>query len=692
MDQVESKSLIRAIALQQQELCVPLELERLTSEDLEFVSSVEVITQTKWSVDVSAIPLPLEMEQEHDPVLQQVEQKVDEWIENHILLPQSCMDAYYHYLLQRIVAILVALELAAPENPAEWIVLHLKQQSGNNASTTSSRPSTGIRPKSPQSRPGTPYSSSPSLNLCFKTNYELMRRIDGLKEEQDYMHARRQRLEAIHTQFKHELALRAQFIMKLSIAHITTRTQAIMEGTPVFINGQKHWIIPDYYLVPSKLSSEELLALERAERFVMEADETRWRRLLRAQLEYDSSIKIQTAWRCFHAYKKYQQLLEKRLQSIIIIQRAYFKYLYHRAVTLPPWCVLGHEVVVSHTIALQCALTFQFYPFKDFPSGNYKSFPPTTSVQELMTYCRHHEECAGFTTDGVLKRFVPRKLSQLKPMTVTTSTTEKPGLYIKILPKKNEAVVNSGIIVDLPADRFGHVRIALDGLGIVESVPLHKVRDRWRLVHIRRHFPKMLHRGDKKRMTVVFGAKLKIDDVKKRTSNAHSGSSNQSTISTQSGTSWSSSVEVEVDTTPLARDFDILSEEEVLAIRRRRRQRQQSDLEESLLDVVYEDQVTMELREREPKHTFSEEQEREYEIAKRIEQYREKQEIAMEAKYIASVIRLQCAWRSKRARDAFRQALLLRAKEKERELLVTQVRRTHPKSKPHGFFTKWFKV
>lgn len=232
----------------------------------------------------------------------------------------------------------------------------------------------------------------------------------------------------------------------------------------------------------------------------------RWKFLLRAQLEYDSATLIASMWRGRRAYHAFQDLLSRRRRAATLIQRNYFHYLFTRAISLPRWCRPGREVIVAPSIAQKCAISFQFYPKRDFPAGNYRREPKGTSIAELMEIARQDEICAGFTTDGAFKRFLPRMLSQLKPMAPPPknkhdsesddeeeeeeSLTAEDGLYVKVFPKKGDKHVNSAIIVEVPEDRFGLVRVVLDGVAITELVPVTKLTDRWKRIRVKRVKPK----------------------------------------------------------------------------------------------------------------------------------------------------------------------------------------------------------
>lgn len=612
---------------------LPEEEKRVTSGDLELLAMEQPSLQANWSVDVDR--LAMVTVNTDAPISEaQTDESLRAWLRGR-LVPQRDLDAYYGMVLHRVVEILVVLQLAAPENPALWLVLHLRDDRQSSA-------------------------------MFFHTNLELQRKLEQIKSDQQAMHLRLERLALLTDQLQHELTLRDQFIQKLSAAHLTTRTQAIMDGTPVFLNLTKHWVLPGHLLQPSELDDAQLLALQRAERFCMERDETRWRFLLKTQKRYEASVAIQSKWRGFRAHTNYQQLRARRRQAAVVIQRNYFHYLFHRALSLPDWCVLGREVLVAPSVSLKCAIQFQFYPKKDFATGNYKRLEHAP-LSELLEFCRLEEECAGFSTDGALKRFLPRKLSQLQSMAKPKDRelTPQDGLYIKVFPAKGEPVVNTAIVIELPPDRFGLIRVVLDGSGVVESVPLAKLSDRWKRVCIRR---KTQREKKPKARTYVFGKAAEpdaADEVRPK-------------------------------------DFEVFDDGLTDQQRARRRKREQSegqgdaDDDAAAVDFFYEDQATTQVLTREPKRTFTDDEDRAQEIQRRKVQYQARAEREYEAKKLASAVRLQCAWRSKRAREAFRRVLELRAKEREREREVhrlhQQQEQTQHKSKAQtkpGFFAKW---
>lgn len=718
-DELSSKQLIRAIVILEQELALQQDESRLSDDDLDFLRSEPRSVQDNWSIDTSALAFPTddddrdagsadpvdinemaartEAENTHEP-----HRDVTAWLQE-FLLPQRDLDTYYFSVMEGVTRALVSLQIAKPssDDAAVWLIAFLRDEQAA-ASSESDAPA-----HSQSSPPKAAHTST--LSLFFKTNYELMRRIDHLKCEQSDMHARLERLQTAHAQLADELSTRTRFIAKLSESHVTTRTHAIMDGTPVFLDSQKHWVLPGMLLVPTKLSDAELLGLRRAESYLMQQDEVRWRFLITAQARYDASVLIQSAWRCARGYRVYKALTKQRRAAAVVIQRNYFHYLFHRAVSVPEWCVVGREVLVAPSVAYKCGISFQFYPKKDFPTGNYRRLPAETmTIEEMMEVCRQDEECAGFSTDGAMKRFLPRKLSQLKDMNGGSEiSTRKHGLYVKVHPLKSDAVVNTGIIVAVPDDRFGLVDVVLDGTGVLERVPLGKLSDRWKRIRIR--LKKKRERRVKR--TFVFG-KVKDD------SDALDGGADE--------------VCVDLSSNNASAEFDMLDEDEeervqLEAERKRRRRlratRQDNTVgfsnqsatvaptpvaaplaadedEDELLEYLYEDQATKRVLRREPQRTFSDPETRARVIAKRKQEFQDAKALKDAAKKLESVVRLQCAWRSKRAREAFRQVIRLRAKEKEREQLVQQVHATattHKRSNHHktpggsNFFTRLFK-
>lgn len=522
--------------------------------------------------------------------------------------------------------------------------------------------------------------ASAQLTLFFKTNYELMRTVDTLKHQQREMHARLDQLREAHAQLAFELQMRDRFVAKLSTSTATTRTAVIMAGSPFELDAQRHWVPPDQLLVPEDLSEDELIGLRRAERVLMEQDERRWKSLLRAQLEYDASTAIQRIRRGFVARRAFLNEMRARMRAAAVIQRNYFHYLYHRAIRLPRWCLVGREVLVVPSVAQKCAISFQFYARKDFPAGNFRRLESASSVVALMTECREDERCAGFSTDGSLKRFVPRQLSQLKPMAeavIVASVVQPPGLYVKVLPPRDDpSIVNTAIITATPSDRFGLVEIAMDGLGITENVPVTKLSDRWKRVRV------MRKRDPRKPRAVVFGGGAKHQSHEEEVVRLDNN----------------------LDIERVVDDDDDDDDDH---------DRSGSNNDGSSsdgLELAFQDQATREIVvipeadassvDAKPPRVFEDAVERELEITTRRRAFEGRRDAEYAAKVLASAIRLQCAWRSKRARENLRKLLLLRVKEKEREQLVARVRvdnnaasrgKGAAKTKQSGLFGRWRK-
>ncbi|KAJ0404069.1 hypothetical protein ATCC90586_008703 [Pythium insidiosum] len=654
-DELESKRLIRDILRVEASLELPPEDCRLLGDDLQFLDTEIPPCQTQWSVDVAEIAMaPPEATSRCDVA--------EAWAQHH-RLPCVNLDAYMERVMQLTVEAVVSLESEMPAAPGEWIVLHFR----------------GPRESNPQ---------QDALSLFLKTNYELMRRLDQLKQSQREMHLRLERLQAHDEQVHAEFNTRARFIEKLRVARVTARTQLIMPGTPFTMNGERLWVRPGELLEPAVLTPHEQQALQRAERFLMQEDERRWRFLLESQRRYDAGVCIQTTWRRFHARRMFVLLCAQRQAAAALIQRNYLYYLYHRAIRLPSWCVLGREVVVAASVAQRCAVTFQFYAGKDFPTGNYRRLPGL-SVDALLELCREDDECAAFATDGSLKRFVPRSLSQLQPMAKPPSAqgegvrSEPQGIFIKVYPSKTDRVVNTGIITAVPIDRFGVVTVVLDGSGVTVQVPTRKLSDRWRRVRIRRKRPALdTKRRARKATMVVGGNKTLVVDTRPESAGAK-----------------------DVELLDDEDDEEEAGEDDAVRERsRHRRVRMQSNEREAVDPTIerrWEDRATKALLEFEPRHTFSDPDERDAVIDQRKRDYAALKAAEYEQKKLASAIRLQCAWRSKRARETFRQVLLLRAKEKERDALVHTIHQEKQQQRQRGkaqnnkssggFFSRWLR-
>ncbi|RLN81301.1 hypothetical protein BBJ28_00015345 [Nothophytophthora sp. Chile5] len=670
----ESKRLVRRIIALEQELQLVGRERRLKKADHEFLASQKPSIQANWSIDTSKVPLLLQKEESRiaDPTNTQQEEEPKQhesegaWLAEQLRLDlqaQRDLDSYFDGALDLVVQALVALLLAAPENPALWLVLYLRYPtdgSDHSASSSSVHLAAAARRSS-----AALLATSP---LLFRTNYELTLKLEELREGERLMLARLERMQLAHSTLELELTTRDRFVTRLSETHVTTRTQAIMDGTPVFLNAQKHWVLPGFLLNPRDLSAAELLGLRRAESVLMERDERHWKFLIRSQQEYDAATLVQSSWRGGRALRLYKELVKTRRRAASVIQRNYFQYLYTRAVSLPRWCRPGREVIVAPSIALKCAISFQFYAKRDFPTGNYRREPPGTTVTQLMALARQDEQCAGFTTDGALKRFLPRKLSQLKAMLAPPSSelSMTDGLYVKLYPNKSETVVNTAIILEIPEDRFGLIQVVLDGIAITELVPLAKLSDRWKRVRVKR-----LQSTEKKTRAFVFGKAASAVNEE----------------------------EEPADTASYERlESDEEEGEDDLEKRWRRQRRLQQQEAAEATDYIYEDLATGRIvRHGHPDNTHEDPEARIQVIETRKQVYEAEKGRALEAKKLASTVKLQCAWRSKRARADFRQMLVLRAKEKERERLVEQVGAANahrqPAKKPEGagssFFSRW---
>ncbi|KAG7388100.1 hypothetical protein PHYPSEUDO_013060 [Phytophthora pseudosyringae] len=709
-DEGESKRLIRQIIALEHELKLVGRERRLKRAAHAFLASEQPSLQANWSIDTSKVSLlpkngeklkvqttePASSTDEASSHPEERQERDAQWLSEQLrleFLAQRDLDAYFDRVIDEIVRALVNLLLTAPEKPAPWFVLYLRHPVDGNVHVQTASP------HSPHvARRNSSVALSAASPQLFKTNFELTRKLEEIKEAQRNVHARRQAMQQILAELEQELALRNTFIAKLSESHVTTRTQAIMDGTSVFLNSQKHWVLPGYLLTPATLSVPELQGLRRAECFLMEKDELRWKFLLRAQLVHDSATLIQSTWRGRRAYHAFQNFLKRRRRAATLIQRNYFRYLFTRAISLPRWCRPGREVVVAPSIAQKCAISFQFYPMKDFPAGNYRREPKGSSITELMEIARQDELCAGFTTDGSFKRFLPRMLSQLKCMVPPPRSTNEirssgdqdsgllegeltadDGLYVKVFPKKNEKLINSAIVVEVPDDRFGLVHVVLDGIAVTELVPVTKLTDRWKRIRVKR----VKSKGRRKTRSVVFGngtPSIMTD-----------GTENESPI-VEPGTPDTTYERIESDEEEVEESLEKERRRQRRLLRKLQRRHERSENgvdEDDNADFIFEDLVTGRIMRRgHPTNTHEDPAIRARVIATRKKEYEDEKQSQFEAKKLACAVKIQCAWRSKRAREHFRQMLVLRAKERERERLVDQVgaanahkRHTKPNSK-----------
>lgn len=76
------------------------------------------------------------------------------------------------------------------------------------------------------------------------------------------------------------------------------------------------------------------------------------------------------------------------------------------------------------------------------------------------------------------------------------------------------------------------------------------------------------------------------------------------------------------------------------------------------------------------------------EIQKRKIQYKVKSAQDDEKRLLKSAIKLQCAWRAKKAREKFKETIKLRAREQERALLVEKTAAKARKRRPFAFFRR----
>ncbi|RHY87355.1 hypothetical protein DYB37_010950 [Aphanomyces astaci] len=192
----------------------------------------------------------------------------------------------------------------------------------------------------------------------------------------------------------------------------------------------------------------------------MLADEVSYKAKLQFDLEYRSATMIQAMYKCHVLYHIHKTVMAGRHAAAAHIQRIYERYLYSKAIRLPAWC---------------------FYAGKDFSSGNFSTVP-AAPLDVLEHRCRQDDKCAAFASDGSLKRFVPRQLSQLHAL---NPPDDRPldmrvdGLYIKRIPRDDSEVTTHAIVTRIPVDKFGPVQVVFDGTGVIEDVPVHKLSVRW---------------------------------------------------------------------------------------------------------------------------------------------------------------------------------------------------------------------
>ncbi|EQC34311.1 hypothetical protein SDRG_08084 [Saprolegnia diclina VS20] len=361
--------------------------------------------------------------------------------------------AIFECFVPECLQAIVELRKAQSDDPIRWLIAHFEA-------------------KSPQAQQRAQYVDQLKAVLGqYRLYYERMK-VQPPQAEIDANRASCQR-----DDLQAQLSERTRLVTHISISKMRPRTQPRMTGKPVVFNLEKLWVPPENIEPIDDYTPFQLQALHRAERLVMEADEVRYKAVLRFDLEYYSARRIASMYRCHRAYAKYQILTARRNAAAASIQCVYEAYLYRKAVQLPPWCVLGQQVMVAMVLARRAAIWFEFYRGRDFPAGNFAT-DATKSLDELKTRCRHDDKCAAFASDGSLKRFVPRQLSQLQPLTKLGASTDD-GLYIKRLPRSDADVIASAIVTSVPHNKFGTVEVVFDGTGVVEMVPVQKLSRRF---------------------------------------------------------------------------------------------------------------------------------------------------------------------------------------------------------------------
>ncbi|KAF0693880.1 Aste57867_15193 [Aphanomyces stellatus] len=398
---------------------------------------------------------------------------------------------------------------------------------------------------------------------------------------------------AIHEDLEAQLAERNRLIKHLSIPHWTYRTDKSMKGcVEVLWNREKRWIPPDCIEPIAIFTPFQMQALHRAEIYLMLADEVAYKAKLQADLEYASSTQIQACFKCHVAYEIHKRVMATRHKAAALIQLKYERYLYAKAIRLPAWCVPGEQVVVAMSIAKRCAIWFQFYCGKDFTAGNFATVPGPLDLEAIKQRVRHDDKCAAFASDGSLKRFVPRQLSQLQPMKKTEMLADLDGLYVKKFPRTDDEVIQHAIVNAIPSNKFGTIQVVFDGTGVVEDVPVAKLSLRWKHTY----------------------------------------------------------------------DFDADA-------------------------WHYVDQITK-AKAPAPPLPFADDDARTREIESRKRSYALEQDTEYQVKKLASAIKLQCAFRNRKARQLFRYMLALREKEKEHQAKVDQVAANVAKKKKKK--KRWF--
>ncbi|KAH9123740.1 hypothetical protein LEN26_008494 [Aphanomyces euteiches] len=460
------------------------------------------------------------------------------------------INASLEYFLPEVVDALVELQKYRPEDPLHWLVDHFRSKSSQTLAHVA------------------------SLKLTLG-QYRLY--LDEIRDQVPTATEETHRASDNEKSLQAQLDERNRLIRHLSVTNAAKRSETSIRGRQIVVNFEKLWIPIDSIEPIAKFTPFQLQALHRAEIFLMRADEVAYKAKLQFDLEYASSTKIQAMYKCHVMYTRHQVVMAARHRAASQIQAVYERYLYLKAIRLPSWCVVGQQVVVALSIARRAAITFQFYPGKDFTAGNFTTLAPPVDIERLKQRCRHDEQCAAFASDGSLKRFVPRQLSQLQPMKRAAEVSPLDGLYIKQIPRDDAKVITHAIVEAIPPNKFGMLQVVFDGTGVVEDVPVQKLSLRWK------------------------------------------------------------------------RTYDFTADE-----------------------WFYVDEITKR-RAAKPPAAYTDDQERHDEIALRKRIYAMEQDEEYQRKRIRSAIKLQCAFRNRKARKLFRFMLAVREKEKEHAAQVEQV-------------------
>nr|CCA17086.1 conserved hypothetical protein [Albugo laibachii Nc14] len=453
--------------------------------------------------------------------------------------------------------------------------------------------------------------------------------------------------------------------LKVSQAGVLPQAETI--GRVVVIDHIEHWIPVSTISRPDVLDDVEKLAYKRAERLLMEEEEERCWAVIKLHKLNQRLSGFQALWRGLNARKQQKLLLMRYNEAVPRIQRFWRKSI-RNGDRLPIWCVLGREVLIEVSLAKTLAISFTFVPKKDFPPGNWKHLEGKT-LEEMMEICREDEYSAGFATNGTFKRFIPRKLTQLKTMEGSYDLACKPGealgqcgLYIKTRPtRKNECIrmIQSGIIVRLPHNRRELVTVVVDGVRSTAHVPISALTDRWKHVWIQER--------NKSERTRQVGMRVTVGQKSPHR---------------------------------VIRNYppeDLLINREDVNIVRPATLRKsaltddgkRSFHDEPTLSLVYEDQLThLLMREVPSQRTHHDSKEREQVIEERMKAYRKAWLAFCTQQELNSVVTIQCAWRSRQARREFRRILELRMQEEQHEDELTH-RIGNPEKHPvvlTGFF------